>query len=286
MSAILFRSQWVNKNPSRESSISLWKLPYSFEPQRPIHWNISINHLRKIRIAVLYAHIIKLNCTIVSQIELTPIVRPSRHWHELDVEMGNLRPKTLPILGLEMFPYIFNFSEEPFSPNKQRYIFCVGNLEDDRVQTKLKRSNWSKSHWNEKGIVNRLSCKVLRVLISHLKTLIILWTSILLIHCGLVMPCGIRHLGQHQLNWWFVAQQAASHYLDQCWLIDNWTLENKFQWILKEDAIYLFIFHKHTIEYMYKMSANCQPLCSGLKLLNSILRSSYPWNTVVFVFKM
>ena len=34
----------------------------------------------------------------------------------------------------------------------------------------------------------------------------------------------------HWFRWWLVAWSAPSHYLNQCWIVVNWTLKNIFQW--------------------------------------------------------
>ena len=40
----------------------------------------------------------------------------------------------------------------------------------------------------------------------------------------------VNKLGRHWFLEWLVACLAPSHYLGQCWLIVDYTLENKFQW--------------------------------------------------------
>ena len=57
----------------------------------------------------------------------------------------------------------------------------------------------------------------------------IFWEN--LVHSSPLVPhiCVIE-LGQHWFRKWLGAEQATSHYLNQCWLIVNWTLGNKLQW--------------------------------------------------------
>ena len=50
--------------------------------------------------------------------------------------------------------------------------------------------------------------------------------------------------GKHWFRWYFVAYSAPSHYLNQCWIIVNWTLRNKLQWNVDQN-IKLFILKMH-----------------------------------------
>ena len=40
----------------------------------------------------------------------------------------------------------------------------------------------------------------------------------------------VSESGQQWFTQWLVAYSAPSHYLNQCWVIVNWTLRNKLQW--------------------------------------------------------
>ena len=40
----------------------------------------------------------------------------------------------------------------------------------------------------------------------------------------------VGEFGQHWFGQWFLACSVPSHFLNQCWLIINWTLGNKLQW--------------------------------------------------------
>ena len=51
---------------------------------------------------------------------------------------------------------------------------------------------------------------------------------------------------QHCFRYWFVAYSAPSHYLNQCWVIVNWTLRNKLQLNIDQNTK-LFI-HKNASE--------------------------------------
>ena len=56
--------------------------------------------------------------------------------------------------------------------------------------------------------------------------------SIYLTHLPLVPHICISELGPHWFRWWLVAYSVPGHYLNQCWVIVNWTLVlgNKLQW--------------------------------------------------------
>ena len=56
----------------------------------------------------------------------------------------------------------------------------------------------------------------------------ILWVDELICQ-GWVTSICINKLNHHWFRWWLGAEQAPSHYLNQCWLIVNWPLRNTFQ---------------------------------------------------------
>ena len=51
-----------------------------------------------------------------------------------------------------------------------------------------------------------------------------------LTHLPLAPHICVNESGQHWFRQWLVAYSVPSHYLNQCWVIVNWTLRNKFQW--------------------------------------------------------
>ena len=64
----------------------------------------------------------------------------------------------------------------------------------------------------------------------------------------------ISELGQHWFRYWLVACSVPSHYLNQNWLIVNWTLRNKLQWNSNQNTK-LFI-HENAFENVVcKMAA-------------------------------
>ena len=79
----------------------------------------------------------------------------------------------------------------------------------------------------------------------------------------LVLHICIAELGQPWFRLWFGACSAPSHYLNQCWLIVNWTLRNKLQWNLNQ-ITKLFI-HENAFEnVVWKMAA----ILSGPQCVN------------------
>ena len=62
-----------------------------------------------------------------------------------------------------------------------------------------------------------------------------------------------------------VACSASSHYLNQCWLIVNWTSQNKFHWSSNHNSI-IFIQEMHLKFSSVKMAAIC-PKGDALNLL-------------------
>ena len=53
---------------------------------------------------------------------------------------------------------------------------------------------------------------------------------IILTHLPLVPHKCVSELGQHWFRSWLVTFSAPSRYLNQCWVIFNWTLRNKLHW--------------------------------------------------------
>ena len=51
-----------------------------------------------------------------------------------------------------------------------------------------------------------------------------------LTHLPIVLHICVCESDQHRFRQWLVAYSAPSHYLNQCWIIINWTLRNDFQW--------------------------------------------------------
>ena len=52
----------------------------------------------------------------------------------------------------------------------------------------------------------------------------------MLTHWGWVTHICISKLSHHCFKQWHVPCMVPSHYLNQCWIIVNWTIANKFQW--------------------------------------------------------
>ena len=51
-----------------------------------------------------------------------------------------------------------------------------------------------------------------------------------LTHLTLVPHICVNESGQHWFRLWLCTYSVTSHYLNQCWVIANWTLGDKLQW--------------------------------------------------------
>ena len=80
------------------------------------------------------------------------------------------------------------------------------------------------------------------------------WTCLHLTHLPLVPHMCVSELGQHWFRQWFVAYSAPSHYLNQCWVIVNWTVRNKLQWNFNQN-IKLFIHENASENIVCEMAA-------------------------------
>ena len=67
-----------------------------------------------------------------------------------------------------------------------------------------------------------------------------------LTHLPLVSHICVCQLGQHWFRKWLVAYLAPNHYLNQCWLIVNWTPRNKLQWNFDQNT--KFFIHESAFE--------------------------------------
>ena len=66
----------------------------------------------------------------------------------------------------------------------------------------------------------------------------------------------VSELDQLWFRWWLVAYSAPSHYLNQCWVIVNWTLRNESQWNFNQNA-YLFIHEDASENIVCEMAPFC-----------------------------
>ena len=65
----------------------------------------------------------------------------------------------------------------------------------------------------------------------------------------------------HWFRWWLVAWPAPSHYLNQCWVIVNWTLRNKLRWNLNQNLC-IFIQENALENVLWKIAVILsQPQC-------------------------
>ena len=96
----------------------------------------------------------------------------------------------------------------------------------------------------------------------------------MLLHLSaLTQLCLVPHIcvsesGHHWFRWCLITYSAPSHYLNQCWVIVNWSLMSKLQFLIKIQNISFTKMHL-TMSYV-----KCQPFCPGgdeltdLKLLS------------------
>ena len=82
---------------------------------------------------------------------------------------------------------------------------------------------------------------------------------------GRVIHIYINKLGHIWFRSWFVTCMAPNHYLNYCWHIVNWILQNIFQWHSSQNTL-VFI-----QENVLKMSVvKCCPSCAGLRVLTHL----------------
>ena len=84
-----------------------------------------------------------------------------------------------------------------------------------------------------------------------------------LTHLPVVTHICVNESGQHWLRQWCVAYAVPSHYLNQCWVIVNWTLRNKLQWNFDQNTFMKM--------YLKILSAKRHPFCPGGDQLSSVL---------------
>ena len=83
---------------------------------------------------------------------------------------------------------------------------------------------WSLSCWIWKYWINKQQLSDCTALPSFNLT------PVKLINLPLLLHICVSELGQHWFRYLLVTYSAPSHYLNQCWVIANWTLSNKLQW--------------------------------------------------------
>ena len=64
----------------------------------------------------------------------------------------------------------------------------------------------------------------------------------------------VSESGEHLFTQWLVAYSAPSHYLNQCWVIVNWTPGNKVQWDVNQ-ITKLFIHENSSKNIVCEMAA-------------------------------
>ena len=86
-------------------------------------------------------------------------------------------------------------------------------------------------------------------------------TTVPLTLCGLVTSYSIDEEGTSLVHVMTCRLSAPSHYPNQCWLVVEWTLKNKFRWNMNQNtAIYIQEMH------LKMLSTKRRTFCSGLML--------------------
>ena len=68
-------------------------------------------------------------------------------------------------------------------------------------------------------------------------------------HIPLMPHICVSESGQPWFRLWFVAYSVPSHYLNQCWVIVNWTFRNKLHWNFYQNTI----FHSRKCIWTYRL---------------------------------
>ena len=98
-----------------------------------------------------------------------------------------------------------------------------------------------------------------------------------LTHWGRVTHICVVELGHHWFRQWLVVCSAPKNYPNQCWIIVNWTLENKLQWNLNR-YLWIFIQENSFENVVWKMAAIfCRPQCvnTSSTILVSFMRGHH-----------
>ena len=51
-------------------------------------------------------------------------------------------------------------------------------------------------------------------------------------HLPLALHVSVGESNQHWFKWWLVAYSSPTHYLEQCWVLVNWTIRNELPGVL------------------------------------------------------
>ena len=82
---------------------------------------------------------------------------------------------------------------------------------------------------------------------------------------------SVSKLCHHCFSYWLVTWSAVSRYLNQYWIIVNWSFRNKFQWHFNRNS-YIFL-HENAFEnVVWKMAAILSPpQCVNMHILTSMI---------------
>ena len=80
-----------------------------------------------------------------------------------------------------------------------------------------------------------------------------------LTHLPLVPHICLSQSCQHWFRQWLGAYSAPSHYLNQCWVIVNGNLKNKFKWNLNQNTRHFI--HENALKFVVYEMAKWRPFC-------------------------
>ena len=122
----------------------------------------------------------------------------------------------------------------PFKNNLSAIWIEIKNLFEENSHGSFVQSQWCKfvQPWRCWGVFQSSYgiCCVYPIMVFFMSRSGAELESAQLTHLPLVAHICISESSQHWFRYWLVACMAPSHYLNQCWLIVNWTLRNKLQW--------------------------------------------------------
>ena len=92
-----------------------------------------------------------------------------------------------------------------------------------------------------------------------------------------MLHIGVGESDQYWFRQWLVSHMAPSHYLNQCWVILNWTLINKHQWLFLSKYKTL---HSRKCIWKYRLR-NGEHFVEGGSLENRFYRAESPLLSLV-----
>ena len=146
---------------------------------------------------------------------------------------------------------------------------CDGYMRPQRthdvtITSPLRQNNSRTSFWRNDNVIITSRVRWVQYIDSwrfvFIKRLI-KNTTVPLTLCGLVTSYSIDEEGTSLVHVMTCRLSAPSHYPNQCWLVVEWTLKNKFRWNMNQNtAIYIQEMH------LKMLSTKRRTFCSGLML--------------------